>query len=239
MILQFLFIATALATELSNPLNGSLSVDVTGSGQTAVIFVHGYDGDKRNFEYLSGKIASRGLVTVNFDLNGHGSRSQGSKEFLFMHRDVRTIIHYLQQQNITDIQCVGEGVGGIICLQANSEKTPISQVAIISPVGLFEHQSIFLHIEEYQKRSFRPIYVIVSNQDENGIRTTKRLEEQVDVLANFVDTDGTGEGVSLIRQNLHLERELINWIIRAPNVQQDIESLPPVKVGPASGKPKR
>jgi esterase/lipase len=236
-ILLLICILTAFALELSNPLNGTFSVDVRGSGKTAVIFVHDYDEDKRNFDYLAQKVSSRGLVTVNFDLSGHGARNDSERDMMFMHRDVRTIIQYLHQQNITDIQCVGEGIGGIICLQATSEQTPINQISIISPVGLFQHQSIYLHLDSYRSNSFRPLYIIVSNQDTHGIRATMRLEEQINILPTIVD--GSSEGVSLIREYPHLERELINWIIRAPHVQQDWSTLPPVKVGPSNGNGKR
>jgi len=222
----FTLITLAAPVQLQNAFSGEFSVDVKGSGSEAIIFVHDYASDKRNFAYLSRKLASRKMTTVNVELSGHGKRSNVEMDAPFLHLEIRTVIEYLQAQGVSEIQCVGEGFGGILCLQAISEKTPLHQVSIISPVALLHHQRLLAHIDAYT--SHRPLFIIVSSGDSHGIRTTSMLEERMEVVVHEVGSDL--RGVSLIRENPELERLLVKWIYRVPDTSGTWESLPTIKV---------
>ena len=226
MLLSMIGLVFAASVELSNPFSGDFSVDVKGKGDSAVIFIHDYASDKRNFAYLSRKLASRKLRTVNMDLSGHGKRKNEEMDFPFMHLDVRTVVQYLQEQGVSDIQCVGEGFGGIICMQALSPQVSFSQIAIISPVALQHHQSLFAHIDGYSSR--RGLFLIVSDYDAHGIRTTLRLEEKMDVVVHEVS--GTLRGVSILRENPQMERELVRWILRVPDSVDSWNSMPRINL---------
>jgi pimeloyl-ACP methyl ester carboxylesterase len=221
----FMTIAMAANVSLHNPYSGDFSVEVKGRGDTAVIFIHDYASDKRNFGFLSRKLASRKLRTVNVDLSGHGKRSNDETDVPFMHLDIRTVFQHLQKQGVRDIQCVGEGFGGIICLQALSADVQFSQVAIISPVGLLHHQNLFAHVQEY--KSHRPLFLIVSDQDAHGLRTTLRLEERTDVV--IFEVTSTVRGVSILVEHPEMERELVKWITRAPDFRGTWDILPLIR----------
>jgi len=221
----FMTLALAANVTLNNPFSGDFSVEVKGRGDTAVIFIHDYASDKRNFGFLSRKLATRKLRTVNVELSGHGKRSNEETDVPFMHLDIRTVVQYLQKQGVRDIQCVGEGFGGIICMQALGAEVQFSQVAIISPVGLLYHQNLFAHLEEY--KSHRPLFLIVSDQDAHGVRTTLRLEERTEVV--IFEVKSNVRGVSILVDRPEMERELVKWITRAPDFRGTWDILPLIR----------
>ena len=218
-------VAFAADVLLSNPYNGSFVVDAQGRGKKAVIFVHDDGKDKRNFAYLSGKLATRKLRTVNFDLLGHGERSDEEAIYPLMHTDVRSVIQYLQDQGVTEIQCVGEGIGGTICMQAISDQTPLHQIAIISPVTTLHHQNLFAHIDSYPDR---PIMVITADQEAHGMRTTIRLEKELSVSTHLVSD--YRRGLVLLLEYPKMEQTLVNWIRRAPDFRGTWDSVRTVEI---------
>ena len=123
--------------------------------------------------------ASRKLRTVHFDLAGSGGRSKEEAYYPFMHIEVQAIIKHLQNKGVKDIQCVGSGFGAILCMQAISEATPVSQIGIISPVHTKFNQSLFSNIESYPK--LHPIFVIMGT-DTIGEHCLSRLENHRKVL---------------------------------------------------------
>ena len=213
-MIVFLFCASLLATTvtLTNPYSGDFSVEFQGAGERAVIFVHDHAQDQRNFGFLARKMASKKLRTATLDLSGHGSRAHEEKDFPFMHLDVRTVAQYLQKNGVTDLQCVGEGFGGIVCLQALGPDVSFSQIAIISPVTSQHHQSLFAHIPNYS--SSRPLMVIVSVGDEHGMRCSERLQRTTEVVVHEVS--GSLRGSPILLDHPQMEQELMYWIMRAP-----------------------
>ena len=213
-MIVFLFCAVALSSTvtLTNPYSGDFPVEIQGEGERAVIFVHDHAQDQRNFGFLARKMASKKLRTATLDLSGHGARAAEDKDFPFMHLDVRTIAQYLQSKGVTDLQCVGEGFGGIVCLQAIGPDVSFSQIAIISPVTSQHYQSLFAHIPGYT--STRPLMVIVSVGDEHGIRCTERLERTTEVVVHEVS--GNLRGSPILLEHPQMEQELMFWILRAP-----------------------
>ena len=219
-MIGFLFCASVLASTvtLTNPYSGNFPVEIQGEGERAVIFVHDHAQDQRNFGFLARKMASQKLQTATFDLSGHGERADQEKDFPFMHLDVRTIAQHLQSKGVTDLQCVGEGFGGIVCLQAIGPNVSFSQIAIISPVTSQHHQSLFAHIPEYS--SPRPLMVIVSVGDEHGVRCAERLERTTEVIVHEVS--GNLRGSPILLEHPQMEQELMFWILRAPILKKRI-----------------
>ena len=213
-MIVFLFCATLFASTvtLTNPYSGDFPVEIQGEGSRAVIFVHDHAQDQRNFGFLARKMASEKLRTATLDLSGHGVRSNEEKDFPFMHLDIRTVAQHLQKMGVTDLQCVGEGFGGILCLQALGPDVSFSQIAIISPVTSQHHQSLFAHVANYT--SNRPLMLIVSVGDEHGMRCSERLDRTTEVVVHEVS--GSLRGSPILLDHPQMEQELMYWILRAP-----------------------
>ena len=192
---------------LSTPHMGKFTVEQQGRGKSAVIFVHDAHEDARNMKRLADLFASPKMRTVYFDLPGSGERAEEEALHPFMHIEVQTIILYLQAKGVKDIQCVGSGLGAILCMQALSESTPLSQIAILGPVNTKYHQSLFSNLKAYPQD--HPILVI-SSQDRVAELCIARLEEEHEVLLYL--TDGYQRGTRLIVIDPSLEKPLRDWV---------------------------
>lgn len=207
-MIYFLFsLVFAKEVMLENSYHGRFIADIRGRGKKAVIFVHDDGSSKKNFEGLAEQLASKNLRTVNFDLVGHGNRKDTPVIDPFMYLDIQTIIKKLRKSGVRDIQCVGVGLGGILCLQAISEQTPMSQVAIISPVSPVRHQSLFSNIDAYPQF---PLFVIAADQDAVALQAIVKLEEKREVI--LLNAKSSERGTILLVQHPELEKDLREWI---------------------------
>ena len=143
-------ICQAETISLSTPYMGEFVVQMEGTGSNAVLLVHGENEDSRNMQGYATLFASSKLRTVTMDLAGSGSRETADPMYPFMHLEIRTIMAYLREIGVQDIQCVGSGFGAILCMQAATEVLPFSQIAIIGPVHTKYHQSLFSNLSATQ-----------------------------------------------------------------------------------------
>lgn len=222
-MIYFLFsLVFAKEVMLKNSYNGKFAADIRGKGRKAVIFVHDDGASKSHFEGLAVQMASRNLRTVNFNLVGHGERKNVHVVDPFMYLDIQTIIKELRDDGVRDVQCVGAGLGGILCMQAISEQTPMSQVAIISPASPVRHLSLFTNIDSYPQF---PVFVIAADQDPIALPTILKLEEKREVI--LLNPSSTERGTILLVQHPELEKELRDWIWKKSKLMR---KRPPIKL---------
>lgn len=192
---------------LNTPYMGDFDVQINGAGNSAVLLVHGDLEDQRNMQGYATLFASPILRTVTLDLAGAGTRAEVDPMYPFMHLEIRTVMAYLQQIGVKDIQCVGSGLGAILCMQAATPQLPLSQLAIISPVHTKYHQSLFSNISTYPKNT--PMLVI-SGQGAESDHTIARLEDILKLELNLVTS--YLKGTALMVSNPALEKPLREWV---------------------------
>ena len=222
MIYFLLSIVFAEPLTLQNAYNGKFTINVEGAGDKAVIFVHDDGGDKRNFEGLAGQMANESLRTVTFDLIGHGERTDTVPMDPFIYLDIQTIILQLRKDGVRDVQCVGAGFGGTLCLQAITTQTPMSQVAIISPITPIRHQSVMSNIDAYPDF---PLFVIAGAQDAISLPAVLRLEEKRTLL--LLNPNTSKRGTIILIEYPEMEKELRMWIWK----KSDKFPRSPMKIG--------
>ena len=212
-ILMCVQLAIAESITLNTPFMGDFTIEQQGKGKRAVIFVHGENESASNMTRLSDFFASRKLRTVHFDLAGSGNRATEEAIYPFMHLEVQAIIKHLRADGVKDVQCVGSGFGAILCMQAISESTPLSQIGIIDPVHTKFNQSLFSNIDAYPK--MHPIFVIMG-AGPVGEHCLARLEEHRKVL--LFGTSSRKPGTELLITHPDLEEHLRDWVYkRIPN----------------------
>lgn len=206
-------IAIAETITLNTPFMGDFSIEEQGKGKRAVIFVHGEHESASNMTRLADFFASRKLRTVHFDLPGSGERSNEDAVYPFMHLEVQAVIQHLRDDGVKDVQCVGSGFGAILCMQAISKETPLSQIGIIDPVHTKFNQSLFSNIDAYPK--MHPIFVIMG-ADPVGEHCLARIEARRKVL--LFGTSSRKPGTELLITHPDLEEHLRDWVYkRIPN----------------------
>jgi pimeloyl-ACP methyl ester carboxylesterase len=206
-ILMCVQLAIAESVTLNTPFMGDFVIEEDGKGKRAVIFVHGENETGAHMSRLSDFFASRKLRTVHFDLAGSGERSNEDAVYPFMHLEVQAIIKHLRADGVRDVQCIGSGFGAILCMQAISETTPLSQIGIINPVHTKFNQSLFSNIDAYPK--LHPIFVIMGS-DTNGEHCLARLEEHRNVL--LFTSSSRKPGMELLITHPDLEEHLRDWV---------------------------
>ena len=206
-ILMCVHLAIAESVTLNTPFMGDFVIEEDGKGKRAVIFVHGENETGAHMARLSDFFASRKLRTVHFDLAGSGERSNEDAVYPFMHLEVQAIIKHLRADGVRDVQCVGSGFGAILCMQAISETTPLSQIGIINPVHTKFNQSLFSNIDAYPK--MHPIFVIMG-ADPIGEHCLARLEDHRKVL--LFASSSRKPGMELLITHPDLEEHLRDWV---------------------------
>lgn len=192
---------------LSTPYMDEFTVQINGQGDSAVLLIHGDQEDAANMQGYAKLFASPKLRTVTFDLPGSGSRADVMPMHPFMHLEVRTVMAYLRELGVKDIQCVGSGFGAILCMQAATTTMPLSQLAIISPVHTKYHQSLFSNLDAYPKNAR---ILVLSGQNTDADHTIARLEDKLTVELYLVE--GYMTGTKLMVSYPALEKPLREWV---------------------------
>ena len=199
--------AEATPMNIQTPYLGTFTAEVNGGGHKAVIFVHGENESAQHMQRVAEHFATPSIQTVYWDLPGFGTRSEEDPLYPLMHIEVQALIRQLRVSGVRDVQCVGSGFGGILCMQALSKETPLSQIAIIDPVHTKYNQSLLSNVEAYSK--LHPIFVILGS---NAVaeHAVGRLEEQREVL--LFSSTSKQRGMSLLTEDPALETQLGEWI---------------------------
>ena len=140
----------------------------------------------------------------------------------FIYLDIQTIILQLRKDGVRDVQCVGAGFGGTLCLQAITTQTPMSQVAIISPITPVRHQSVMSNIDAYPDF---PLFVIAGAQDAISLPAVLRLEEKRTLL--LLNPNTSKRGTIILIEYPEMEKELRMWIWK----KSDKFPRSPMKIG--------
>lgn len=94
----------------------SIAYDTTGSGDTAIVFVHGWSCDKSYWREQISEFA-RDYQVIALDLAGHGDSSDSRDQF-FMESfgtDVAAVVDHLGAENVV---LVGHSMGGYVIIEA-------------------------------------------------------------------------------------------------------------------------
>ena len=217
---SFLMQAFAQTVDIATPYFENLQIQIEGAGKHAVIFVHGQNESSQNFHRLSGLFAKEGMMTITYDLPGSGMRNQQEAIGALMHLEIRAIVQYLHTQGVYDVQCVGSGLGGTLCLQANSPQTGISQVALIAPVLYEEEQYLLGNIDAYPDW---PILFLVGSTDMDSQRALQKTSNYRKVIEGYAP--GIPSGTKVLSANTALENVLMEWIWRT---HPDLPAHPPM-----------
>lgn len=134
--LFFLATLTLGAQEKSNPAKGTVKAedglhivyDVRGNGDTALVFIHGWCGDRTWWKHQADAFAGDYKI-VTIDLGGHGESGKDRKKWsaLGLAGDVQAVI---KQLGFKRVILVGHSMGGPIALEA-ARRMPGAVVGVI------------------------------------------------------------------------------------------------------------
>lgn len=138
-------------------VNGEVCSYAEGGTGPTLVFVHGFQGDKKYWVNYIKPIASSYHIVMP-DLPAHGDSSFGSDQSFDLTSLANFLDAFLKEKNINDFQLIGTSLGGGVSLKYSAlfpEK--VSKLTLLNPIGIRpESKKEFLRIVNANKRLFFP-----------------------------------------------------------------------------------
>jgi pimeloyl-ACP methyl ester carboxylesterase len=131
-------------------------------------------------------------------------------------------LDWLREQAVTEIVCVGAGLGANLCLHLAVNDPSVSSVVLLSP-GINRHNvKIVPALREYGER---PLLVVASTEDVYSARSIEvmdRLSDQMSVQM----LEGAGSGTVMLNRDAELEGRMMGWILGTDQVNARSLTVP-------------
>ncbi len=165
---------------------------VYGSGPTAVVMVHDFDGDQKDLESLAKTAADRGFTVITYDMRGHGA-SPGEKEVGSTAADAASAVRYVRRtMQRNQVLLMGEGLGGTAVLKAASQEQVLGVVAL-SAYSQFRGLSVIDDIS----RIAAPKLFIAAESDTEGAAAARAFQEKAKEPSDLKLLPGSARGQAL------------------------------------------
>ncbi len=170
LVLLFLFVSYAgnflvfAQTEKVKSVDGvEISFDVSGNGDTGLVFVHGWSCDKSYWQNQV-EFFSNNYKVITIDLAGHGNSGMNRKDYTMelFGDDVAAVVNHLK---LNKVILIGHSMGGSVILEAAKKLGD----KVIGIIGVDTYQSFVDDWTSEQKDGF-----LKSFQD-NFVLTTKEF----------------------------------------------------------------
>lgn len=232
-------VVTSAAQEVAFPTSDDLTLRGTlyGSGERAVIFAHEPNSDRSDWQPLAVEMATRGYMTLVFDMRGHGE-SHGSIVLGRFRDDIEAAIDFIEARGANAYVLVGSDYGGMETIHVAAERDPAAVVLISVPESAsFNNLERSVRDEDLQ-RIEAPTLLIVAEDDhpvftiESSSVTVEgpdyhqamsNIRERMSEPVEFLVLEGSAHGRRLLdsRQRDALVTSVIQFIeTHAPAEQQ-------------------
>lgn len=185
----------------------SLSAEVEGSGEHAVLVVHDNDQDHTSVAELTKAFSDAQMLVMSIDLRGHGA-SKGVMDPIASLQDVAAGVDYLRKRGAKQISIVGVALGGNLAFQAAAQDPEVTNVVMISPALNHDGVKASTGLEGYGER---PILMVVGGNDPLGTKAANLLAERLP-NATVEVLDASGAGTTLVKRATSLPDTLVNWL---------------------------
>ena len=143
--------ASALVTSVDSvmsPDSVMIYYDVTGNGDKALVFVHGWGGNRHYWNKTRDDLA-KDFKVVTVDLGGHGQSGMGRADWTMkaFGGDVASVVKKL---NLKDVILVGHSMGGAVDIEA-ARQLPGRVIALI---GVDTYQDLVQRMPDEQVDQF-------------------------------------------------------------------------------------
>jgi pimeloyl-ACP methyl ester carboxylesterase len=204
----------------SEPSNTVLSADgtpirfdVRGAGEPALVFVHGWSGDRSGWRYQT-EVFSRDHRVVTLDLAGFGE-SGNDRESWTVRRFAEDVVAVVESLEIQQAVLVGHSMGSGIVLEASLLMS--DRVVGIVPVDVFQNVEERLTDEQIDRRADR-LMANVNNPDRAALAAAfnNRLEPEVldEFLASYRTSPKIGWREALVEYMRWRTTELVPALVR-------------------------
>ncbi|NOY28581.1 MAG: alpha/beta hydrolase [Oligoflexia bacterium] len=190
-------------------------VEVSPGATSGVVLLHMLGRQATDMDFLATKLAKTGLTTVAPDLRGHGSSDKAGEEltdgdYLAMIYDVRASVKYLRDAGVTQVSCVGGGLGANLCLQVGSEDKDIVNVVMLSPGLNYEGITSPHALKAYGNR---PLLLVASDDDPGSARAATILRDRALGQVHLQSYENAGHGTKMLNREGGLDGIVQSWLL--------------------------
>lgn len=198
--------------------------DVMGAGEPALVFVHGWSRDRRDWEYQLPYFAQKHMV-VAIDLAGHGQSGRDRNDWTIpaFSQDVMAVVEKLQLQRIV---LIGHSMGAPVVLET-ARRIPGRVIAIV-PVDSF-HDVEEKFTQEQIDRILEPYRL---NFVETYARVARQIltdSAQIEKSIRQIETFSPEIGIASFEQCQHyMSKDLIPGLqdVKAPIICINSDQTP-------------
>lgn len=159
----------------------TIRFDVSGGGEPALVFVHGWSGDRSGWRYQT-DVFSRNHRVINLDLAGFGE-SGNDRDSWTVRRFADDVAAVVESLDLRKVVLVGHSMGSGVVLEA-ALLMPGRVVGVI-PVDVFQNVEERLDDDEIQQRAER-LMDNAKNPDREALAAAFNNRLDPEVLEEFI-----------------------------------------------------
>jgi pimeloyl-ACP methyl ester carboxylesterase len=199
-----------------NTSDGKLTYALTEKApgsKRGVVFVHMEGRSSADWSTLASRLAKSQMSVIAPDLRGYG-RSTGSApdlldtDYAAMIHDLEASVAWLKKNGVTEVSCVGAGVGANLCLALAEQDPSVANLALLSP-GLNYH-SVKATMDGYGDR---PVLFVASADDSYSAKSVAILEPKAEGQHHTELFQTAGHGTRMLSSEASLEGTLVSWLL--------------------------
>ena len=205
--------AMAGTVRLSTEDGKSLVGQSYGSGEKAVLLVHGNGRSAADWEAFGTRLGENGFRVLAVDLRGHGA-SKGAaasltpEDYLAMEQDVLAGAGWLSRQGAKSISVVGTDLGANLALEAAAVSEIINKVVLISPGLNVEGVKVSGPLGAFKG----PLLVVANGGNLAGAKTATLISDKSAGDATLEVVKADGDGYQLVNTAPALDVMLVGWL---------------------------
>lgn len=206
---------TPAVVQTADGLSLEASLTVPAKARRGVLFVHQGGRNRADWDSLAAAFARDGVMTLSFDLRGHGSQAGsppaelGPADYQAMQGDVAAALAVLARNGAERVAIVGSELGANLAINAAVADPSVVSVVMLSP-GV-ELKGI-IAIDAVQRFGARSLALVASADDMAGDRAVAALAAKAQGPHDVMRLENAGRGVKMLMRDPSLEGWIVGWV---------------------------
>lgn len=188
--------------KLINSKDGTLiNYDISGNGTTALVFVHGWLGNLRWWDYQE-QYFNDSYTVIRLDLGGHGE--SGKERKTYTHTDyAEDIITVVNDLDSKDIILVGHSMSGPYVLEASLKLAAVKAVVLVDTVKDLDQIFTPEQAEKLMFSSYRQDFKLAVKELLPQFLFVKETPNDVKLRLQEEFLENSGEFASIVLEPLY------------------------------------
>jgi pimeloyl-ACP methyl ester carboxylesterase len=188
--------------KLINSKDGTLiNYDISGNGTTALVFVHGWLGNLRWWDYQE-QYFNDSYTVIRLDLGGHGK--SGKERKTYTHTDyAEDIITVVNDLDSKDIILVGHSMSGPYVLEASLKLAAVKAVVLVDTVKDLDQIFTPEQAEKLMFSSYRQDFKLAVKELLPQFLFVKETPNDVKLRLQEEFLENSGEFASIVLEPLY------------------------------------